>query len=238
MFKKKNHYRPFYKQLLKLRENVQDKKKVFKFKRLKWKEFVYHYRKKLRRYRKFRPYDQTQYLVSKFPNRGTSYKKRFRNALNAAKKLRLLYGGLSKKSIKTQIKYLLKKNHSKHWNFLFTQRFENRLDNILYKSKFGSSLRSARQLILHGKVFVNKNLIRVPSYTLKHGDLISIHPKYYFLVMKNMTRINRWPIPPKHLIINYKTLEIFVGNTNCLNLASNFTFHLNLEQIIANYYRH
>ena len=242
MFKNKNRYRPLYKQFLKLRENVLEKKKILKFQRLKWKVFVAQYRKKLKRYRKFKPYDQTQYLVSKFPNRGTSYKKRFRNSLNASKKFRLFYGGLSKKYVKKQIKLLLKKNiekkNSKNWNLLFLKKFENRLDNILYKSKFSLSLRNARQLILHDKVFVNNKSIRIPSYTVKQGDLIKINPKYSFLIEENLKSINLWTIPPKHLTINYKTLEIIVGNSNHLNSAVNFPFHLNLERIIVGYYRH
>lgn len=242
MFKKQSHYRPLYKQFLKLRENVQEKKKLLKFKRLKWKKFIIQYRKKLKWYKKFKPYDQTQYRVSKFPNKGTSYKKRFRNSLNAAKKFRLFYGGLSKSYVKKQIKFLLKKNvtkkNFKNWNLLFLERFETRLDNILYKAKFSSSLRNARQLILHGKVFVNKNSVRIPSYIVKQCDLISIDPKYYFLIEKNLKNVSLWTIPPKYLTINYQTLEIIVGNTQHLNPAVNFPFHLNLEQIIASYYRH
>lgn len=242
MFKKKNHYRPLYKQFIRLRENVQEKKKILKFKRAKWKKFIAYYQKKLKRYKKFRPYDQTQYLVSKFPNRGTSYKKLFRNSLNASKKFRLLYGGLPKSLIKKQIKFLLKNNKKrkslKNWNLLFLQQFENRLDTILYKSKFSLSLRNAKQLILHGKVLVNNKFMRIPSYVVKQGDLINIEPLSYFLVEQNLHRVNFWTIPPKHLTINYKTLEIIVGNTNHLNSAVNFPFYLNLEKIITNYYRH
>lgn len=242
MFKKKNHYRPLYKQFIKLRENIQEKKKLLKFKRVKWQKFLFHYRKKLRRYKKFRPYDQTQYLVSKFPNRWTSYKKRFRNSLNASKKFRLLYGGLPKKHIKKQIRFLLKKNiikkNSKNYNLLFLKQFENRLDNILYKSKFSISLRNAKQLIVHGKVLVNNEFMRIPSYLVKQGDLISITPQDYFLIERNIQSANFWTIPPRHLTINYKTLEIVIGNNNHLNSAVNFPFYLNLEQIIVNYYRH
>jgi small subunit ribosomal protein S4 len=144
--------------------------------------------------------------------------------------------------VKKQIRFLLKKNtkkkNLKNWNLLFLERFENRLDNILYKSKFTLSLRNAKQLILHGKVFVNNYSIRIPSYVVKQGDLISMDPQYYFLIEKNLPKINLWTIPPKHLTINYKTLEIIVGNTNQINSAVNFPFHLNLEQIIVNYYRH
>jgi hypothetical protein len=52
-------------------------------------------------YKKFKPQDQTQYLVTRFPNRWDSYKKgSFRNILRSYKKLNLYYGGFSKKHMK------------------------------------------------------------------------------------------------------------------------------------------
>lgn len=241
MFQKKNYYRPLYKQFLKLRENVQEKKKLLKFKRIKWKKFITQYKKKLRRYKKFRAYDQTRYLISKHPNKWTSYKKRFRNSLNAYRKLKVFYGGLSKKYIKKQIRSLFKnkiakKNH-KNWSLLFLEKFEKRLDSILYRSKFSPSLRNARQLIVHGKVFVNNKQTKTPSYIVKETDIISIDPKYYFLINQNLKNINIWNIPPRYLTINYNTLEIIVGNIQRSNTSINFPFYLNLEKVIVSYYR-
>ena len=72
---KKNQFKPLYKQFLKLRTNVQNRTKIFKFNHKKWKIFTQNYKKKLRRYKKFKPQNQTQYTVSKYPNKGNSYKK-------------------------------------------------------------------------------------------------------------------------------------------------------------------
>ena len=37
----KKRYKPFYKQFLRLRENVQDRPKLFKFNKQKWKQLQY-----------------------------------------------------------------------------------------------------------------------------------------------------------------------------------------------------
>lgn len=234
LFKKKNKFKPLYKQFIKLRENVQNRRKLLKFKRHKWENFIQHYKRKLKRYKKFKPQDQSQYIISKYPSKPNSYKKRYKNTLNNSKKFKLFYGHLSKNFIKKQIK---KKNHNikKNRNLLFLELFEHRLDTILYRSKFSISLRNARQLIAHNKVLVNQKLINSPSYILKPGDLICINPKFFYLIEKNIKNSQIWPIPPKHLSINYKTMEIILNeNIKKTNLSINFPFHLNLEKILTN----
>jgi ribosomal protein S4 len=242
MLQKKNRFKPLYKQFFKLRENVQNRKKLLKFKKKKWATSINFYKKKLKRYKKFKPNDQTRYLVSKFPSRGNSYRKRFRNALSTSKRFKLFYGNLSKKYIKKNIKKTMKKKlNKKNINFFITflEQFEQRLDTVLYRSKFSISLRNARQIIVHGKVLVNNKPIKIPSYILKQGDLISINPKFYKLIEKNIKNSNIWPIPPKYLSINYKTMEIIINeNAKQTNFSTNFTFYLNLEKILVNYYRH
>lgn len=58
----------------------------------------------------------------------------------------------------------------------------NRFDFVLYRTGFASSLKFARQLILHGFFFINHILIKNPNYLLSCGDLIEINlKKIYFL---------------------------------------------------------
>jgi ribosomal protein S4 len=241
MFNKKNRFRPLYKQFIKLRENVQNRKKFLKFKSKKWEKPISFYKNKLKRYKKFKPKDQTRYIVSKYAIKALSYKKNFRNTLNSSRNFRLFYGNLSKKFLKKQINQLFsqKKNRNKNFKLLFLKLFEQRLDTVLYRSKFCFSLRNARQLIVHRKIYVNKNLIKTPSYILKTGDLINIDLNYYKLIENNLRQAQIWPIPPKYLSINYKTLEIlFHGNIEYTNTSTNFMFHFNLEKILSNYLNH
>jgi small subunit ribosomal protein S4 len=59
----------------------------------------------------------------------------------------------------------------------FVQMLEMRLDNVIYKSGWGKSMRSARQLVNHGHFQVNGKKVNIPSYQLKINDIITIKPK-------------------------------------------------------------
>lgn len=184
-FKKKNRFKPLYKQFIELRENTQNRKKFLKLKKKKWKFSVQNYEWKLKKYRKFKPRDQARYLVSSYPTKSLSYQSRTKNNLRVLKMFKLFYGGISKNYMKKQIKVILKKKHQKI-SLLFLELFERRLDTILYRSKFGLSMRNARQLILHGKIFVNKNPIKINSHILSFGDIITINPKDFKLIKTNV----------------------------------------------------
>ena len=54
----KKRYKPFYKQFLRLRENVQDRPKLFKFNRQKWKQLQHFSKNKLKFYKRFKIKDQ------------------------------------------------------------------------------------------------------------------------------------------------------------------------------------
>jgi ribosomal protein S4 len=242
MIAKKSKFKPLYKQFIRLRENVQNRKRLLKFKSKKWDRFLQFYKRKLKRYKKFKPNDQIQYIVSKFPSKANSYEKRFKNTLDTTKRLRLFYGGLSKKYLKKQIKQTLrKKTNKKLDNFYlkFIGSFEHRLDTILYRAKFSISLRNSRQLIVHGKIMVNNKVVRIPSYYVNPGDLISVKKKDFSLIEKNIKDSIIWPIPPKYLSIKYKTMEILVNDhAHKNNLSTSFPFNLNLEKILISYYKH
>ena len=239
MLNKKNRFKPLYKQFCKLRQNVQNRKKILNFKSEKWKKPISFYIKKLKRYKKFKPHDQTRYIVLKYPSKNVSYKKKFKITLNASRIFRLIYGNLSKGFVKKKIRHLFTKKNNNNFNLLFLKLFEQRLDTILYRSKFCISLRNARQLIVHGKVIVNRQIIKTPSYMLKPGDLIRINQKYSKLIEDNLKQTQIWPIPPKYLTINYRTMEILFNETiENTNFSTNFMFHLNIEKILSNYLKH
>jgi small subunit ribosomal protein S4 len=57
------------------------------------------------------------------------------------------------------------------------QLLESRLDNVVYRLGFARSRRQARQLTTHRHVVVNGQIVNIPSYQLKPGDVISIRPR-------------------------------------------------------------
>jgi len=54
---------------------------------------------------------------------------------------------------------------------------ERRLDNVVYRLRFASTRREARQLVNHGHYTVNGKRVNIPSYMVKVGDVIAVCEK-------------------------------------------------------------
>ena len=54
---------------------------------------------------------------------------------------------------------------------------ESRLDNVVFRMGFARTRREARQVVGHKHVTVNGNIVNVPSYLVKAGDVIEIKEK-------------------------------------------------------------
>jgi len=54
---------------------------------------------------------------------------------------------------------------------------ECRLDNLTYRLGFASTLRQARQMVVHGHILVNGKKVDRPSYKVQPGDVISLREK-------------------------------------------------------------
>ncbi|MFD2589038.1 30S ribosomal protein S4 [Croceitalea marina] len=57
------------------------------------------------------------------------------------------------------------------------QLCESRLDNVVYRMGLSSSRRGARQLVSHRHITVNGELVNIPSYSLKPGDVVGVREK-------------------------------------------------------------
>lgn len=54
---------------------------------------------------------------------------------------------------------------------------ESRLDNLVYRLGFASSIRQARQMVVHRHILVNGKRIDIPSYLCNPGDMIGLKEK-------------------------------------------------------------
>lgn len=54
---------------------------------------------------------------------------------------------------------------------------ESRLDNLVYRMGFASSIRQARQMVVHGHFLVNGKKVNIPSYLCSVGDTITLKEK-------------------------------------------------------------
>lgn len=60
---------------------------------------------------------------------------------------------------------------------LLLQYLEARLDNTVYRLGIAPTRRAARQLVLHKHVVVNGEVVNIPSYSLKPGELVGVREK-------------------------------------------------------------
>ena len=57
------------------------------------------------------------------------------------------------------------------------QLCESRLDNVVYRIGFAKTRAAARQLVSHRHITVNGELVNIPSYQMKAGDVIAVREK-------------------------------------------------------------
>jgi small subunit ribosomal protein S4 len=60
---------------------------------------------------------------------------------------------------------------------ILLQLCESRLDNVVYRMGVSKSRSGARQLVSHRHITVNGELVNVPSYRLKEGDVVAVREK-------------------------------------------------------------
>lgn len=57
------------------------------------------------------------------------------------------------------------------------QLLESRLDNVVFRLGIAPSRASARQLVSHRHITVNGEVVNVPSYLLRPGDIVGVREK-------------------------------------------------------------
>lgn len=57
------------------------------------------------------------------------------------------------------------------------QLLEGRLDNVVYRSGFGSTRMESRQLVSHKAITVNDRVVNIPSYQVQPSDVIAVREK-------------------------------------------------------------
>ena len=60
---------------------------------------------------------------------------------------------------------------------ILLQLLEARLDNTVYRMGIAPTRRGARQLVSHKHITVNGEVVNIPSYSLKPGDVVGVREK-------------------------------------------------------------
>jgi len=95
--------------------------------------------------------------------------------LEEKQKLRFHYG-LKEEQLRRFIRDS-KRGSGSNWVNKLVGRLETRLDNIVFRLGFASSIRAARQLISHGHVLVDDKKLDISSCVITAGQTIKIREK-------------------------------------------------------------
>jgi len=230
-----NRYKPLYKNFLLLKQNVQNRQKLYTFRKKKWQKFIQLAKRNSNKRPLNKLYDQTKLLL---PVYSSFFKQKFRYNLYLKKKISLFYGGLLKKSFKKIIisanSNSKKSKGNKPPQILLLQQLEGRLDVIIQRSFLMPSIRNVRLFIKHKQVIVNGRFVTNKKFQLKKGDLIEIvSSRRAFInksIQKSVAYTGYWPLPPKNMQINYRTLQaICVKDLTTVNSSAQFLFWLDLN---------
>ncbi len=98
--------------------------------------------------------------------------------LQEKQKAKYTYGLLEK-----QFSNLFKKANQKKGvtGEILLQLLEARLDNVVFRLGIAPTRRAARQLVGHKHITVNGEVVSIPSYTVKPGDIVGVREKSHNL---------------------------------------------------------
>ena len=148
--------------------------------------------------------------------------------LKEKQKLRFNYG-ISEKQL---IRYVREARRRKgSTGELLLQLLEMRLDNVLYRLGFSRTIASARQLISHGHILLNKHKITIPSYICKVNDVISVAETSKTFIQKYIKPENLQTLPD-HLQFNSDQLT---ANVNKVVSRDFVNLQIN-ELLVVEYY--
>ncbi len=112
--------------------------------------------------------------------------------LQAKQKLKAYYGNINERQFRNIYKKASMQRGDTGENLIGL--LERRLDAIIYRAKFATTIFSARQLINHGHVKVNGKKVNIASYSVKEEDSIEIRDKSKQLAIIDIALANKKPI--------------------------------------------
>ena len=85
---------------------------------------------------------------------------------------------------------------------------ERRLDAVIYRAKFATTVFSARQLINHGHVRVNGKKVNISSYVVQEEDSIEIRDKSKQLAIIDIALASKERETPEYIQMDEKNKKV------------------------------
>ena len=109
--------------------------------------------------------------------------------LQAKQKLKFYYGNMNERQFRNVFRKALKKRGNTTENFVGF--LERRLDTVIYRAKFATTVFSARQLINHGHIKVNGKKVNISSFLVNEKDTIELKDKSKELIVIAGALVNK-----------------------------------------------
>ena len=137
---------------------------------------------------------------------GKSTKKRktsdYGTQLQAKQKLKFYYGNMNERQFRNVFRKALKKKGNTTENFIGF--LERRLDMVIYRAKFATTVFSARQLINHGHIKVNGKKVNISSCLVSEKDTIELKDKSKELIVIAGALVNKEREIPDYIQMDEK----------------------------------
>ena len=126
--------------------------------------------------------------------------------LQAKQKLKAYYGNINERQFRNIYKKASMQRGDTGENLIGL--LERRLDAIIYRAKFATTIFSARQLINHGHVKVNGKRVNISSYLVKEEDSIEIKDKSKQLAIIDIAMANKEREIPEYIQMDEKNKKL------------------------------
>ena len=126
--------------------------------------------------------------------------------LQAKQKLKAYYGNINERQFRNIYKKAVMLKGDTGENLIGL--LERRLDAVIYRAKFATTIFSARQLINHGHVKVNGKKVNIGSYLVKEEDSIEIRDKSKQLAIVDIALANKERETPEYIQMDEKNKKL------------------------------
>ncbi len=125
--------------------------------------------------------------------------------LRAKQKLKGYYGDLTEKQFRRIFAEAERLKGDTGENLIGL--LERRLDAVIFRAKFATTIFAARQFVNHGHAMVNGTRVNIPSYRVKEGDVISVRDRSKQLVIVAEAISLPERDVPDYLVVDYEGLK-------------------------------
>ena len=126
--------------------------------------------------------------------------------LQAKQKLKAYYGNINERQFRNIYKKAAMQKGDTGENLVGL--LERRLDSVVYRARFSTTVFSARQLINHGHVKVNGKKVNIGSYIVKEEDTIEIRDKSKQLAFIDIALANKERETPEYILMDEKNKKV------------------------------